>query len=135
MNLILYSIVPFISLIILNIFDIIGLLNDNLIKTKYLCNDSHIWHYVLISLIIINLFLLSIKCIDKDDVKKLNYVLLFSAIYFPVMIIWGIVELFGILCINNLYNTLIYDMMVINWITYIFIFSIFFIKFIYYLSL
>jgi len=119
--LIICNIILFILLITLNILNITSLIIYNLDATQDFCAESNIWFYILVSVIISNLYFLLINFIKKDQNEYLIYIHLPFGFFFIAMIIWGIIELFENKCDNEFYRTLIFGTGLFDWLSYLII--------------
>ena len=124
-SIIIFGIGFIISIITFIIFLIIGLINTSLKETYDLCNESHLWIYGIVSLLLILKIKNTINIFIKDDYNT-TYTRIEILINI-VMFFWGIFEFFNIKCINNLNNTILYKTTLIYWIIVnIILFGLFF---------
>lgn len=98
----------YIIIALIGIYDISS--NSNLQK----CNDSHLIIYSFITLILLVKINNTIICLTKD--KNEIYIYIIEIISTIIMCIWGIYEFFGVDCINNLTDTILYKSCFAYWI-------------------
>ena len=116
------------------VFAIIGLIGTSFNKEHELCNESHLWIYTLISLVLIGFaikntsYLMKMREIEKEreieflintdkETNKRSYSkILFNFLISLGMFIWGAYEFFTIKCISNLNNTMLYKSAFAYWI-------------------
>lgn len=111
-----------ISLIVL---DIIALKNISASDVHDECNNSALWYYVLVSLILTcigSLFSQNNKD-DKDNkdinnnkINNNNVVIINNFILSVAIFVWGSIELWGTECVDNINHTLLYKMAMVHWI-------------------
>jgi hypothetical protein len=112
-----FSLLVFILLIAYIVFLMIGLITTSIIDEYKLCNNSHLWIYSLILLLLILKIKNIFNIFTKDDYIKNNYVLIFLDILINIgIIVWGIYEFYIIKCTINLSDTMLYKTTYICWI-------------------
>ena len=132
------AIIMLILLVTYVIFTIIGLIQISLNEQINICEQSHLWIYSLLSLII-----LLINCINKisenhintntNNKKKVIIYIFIQLFLSTLMILWGIYEFFGNICIDDLKSTILYKTSFLYWIVENIKFIILFLLFINYL--
>ena len=132
------AIIMLILLLTYVIFTIIGLIQISLNEQINICEQSHLWIYSLLSLII-----LLINCINKisenhintntNNKKKVIIYIFIQLFLSTLMILWGIYEFFGNICIDDLKSTILYKTSFLYWIVENIKFIILFLLFINYL--
>ena len=118
-SIILFSISLLALIITYIVFAIIGLVRTSLNIESELCHESNLWIYVLVSLILflkINNVITIFKKPENDGETKYFQFLVEFGISLS-MFIWGAYELFGVKCVNNLNNTILYKCAFGYWIT------------------
>lgn len=117
-SIVFFSIVIFIATVCYIVFAIIGLVNTSLNKESDLCSDSHLWIYSLISLILLLKSKNTIAVLtQKEDDKNYNFIQTICEILILLgMCVWGAYEFFGVKCVNELNNTILYKTSFAYWI-------------------
>ena len=123
---ILLSFVIFIFIYILTIIIALSYWTYN--NQSQLCPNSNLYEYGTISIIYI-IIILQLKCVNKLYVESIyndmiitiykTYHMLIELILITMILLWGIYEFYYVGCINNLYDTILY-----NYTHIFFIFSI-----------
>lgn len=110
-----YNLCILICLIILYLIyftiSIITLSNFSINLEKSMCKSSHIWEYLLTSLIIIGL---KIRLLLEINNKYINIIIIVPLL----LLCWGIYEIYGVSCISNLQNTDLYKIVIIQILMY-----------------
>jgi hypothetical protein len=118
--------------LIFYIFKWIAITDLSYNDSKKLCDKSNLWILSLTDLILSNLYFLelviesSYNNLEDKNEKKYEYFSNSKFVYFS----WYTVELFGVDCVNNLSNTILYQISYIIWIShitalFIFVFKLF----------
>lgn len=118
-----YNLWLFLCLIILYLIyftlSIMSLNNLPIKQEKNICKSSHIWEYLLTSLIFIGI---KIRILLEE---KINKYIKITIITVPLLLLcWGIYEIYGVSCVSNLQNTDIYKIVNIQILLYIILYGI-----------
>jgi hypothetical protein len=126
-SIIIFAITFFILIITFIAFSIIGLINTSLEEEYSLCNKSHLCIYSIVSLLLILKMKYTIDVLFKDNSNKnepSNIIVYIEILINIGIIIWGAYEFYGINCVNNLNNTILYKTTFTYWIFNIILLSL-----------
>jgi hypothetical protein len=111
-------------LIIFIVYMIIGLIQTSINEINNSCPKSHLWYYSLIALIL--LIMQNIQIINSKKDSKISLIMsCIQILQSIVMLIWGSYELFGINCVNEFKDTILYNTALIYWILIIVMYCIY----------
>ena len=115
------------SVVTLIVFDIMALIQYSNADITDKCDESNMWIYLLICLILsfnvseaktIIVTIIKMNSIETYPENHDNTYYCYLSIFLP-MIIWGCVEFWNVGCVNNIENTSIYYMAYIHFVMYL----------------
>lgn len=115
------------SVVTLIVFDIMALIQYSNSDITDKCNESNMWIYLLICIILsfnvseaktIIVAIIKMNLIETYPENHDNTYYCYLYIFLP-MIIWGCVEFWNVGCVNNIENTSIYYMAYIHFVMYL----------------
>ena len=116
------TILMFIGLVIMIVFDILSLVYTPLSEVKDICPSSNMWEWMLTQLIVGTI----ISCITSDKEEDIFVTRTIRLSVSMAFTIWGLVELVGPSCAHDLSHTLLFKMTTasvwISWAIYVIVF-------------